>query len=72
LQASFLSVFLLPVALAFIMMGLGLSLVVDDLKRVVVSPKAVLVGLACQVVVLPLACYAWCWHGAWSPCWRWA
>jgi BASS family bile acid:Na+ symporter len=57
MQASFLSVVLLPVALAVIMMGLGLSLVVDDFKRVVVYPKAVVVGLACQVVVLPLACY---------------
>jgi len=57
MQASFLSVVLLPAALAVIMMGLGLSLVVDDFKRVIVFPKAVGVGLACQVVVLPLACY---------------
>lgn len=57
MQASFLSVVLLPVALAVIMMGLGLSLVMDDFKRVVVYPKAVVVGLACQIVVLPLACY---------------
>jgi BASS family bile acid:Na+ symporter len=57
MQASFLSVVLLPLALAVIMMGLGLSLVVDDFKRVVVYPKAVLVGLACQIIVLPLACY---------------
>jgi BASS family bile acid:Na+ symporter len=57
MQASFLSVVLLPAALAVIMMGLGLSLVVDDFKRVIVYPKAVGVGLACQVVVLPLACY---------------
>jgi BASS family bile acid:Na+ symporter len=57
MQASFLSVVLLPLALAVIMMGLGLSLVIDDFKRVVVYPKAVIVGLACQIILLPLACF---------------
>jgi BASS family bile acid:Na+ symporter len=45
MQASFLSVVLLPLALAVIMMGLGLSLKIDDFKRVLVFPKAVLIGL---------------------------
>lgn len=57
MQASFLSVVLLPLALAVIMMGLGLSLVVEDFKRIIVYPKAVVVGLTCQIVVLPLVCF---------------
>ena len=36
MQASFLSAVLLPLALGVIMMGLGLSLKIDDFKRVLV------------------------------------
>lgn len=57
MQASFLSVVLLPLALAVIMMGLGLSLKIDDFKRVLVFPKAVLIGLLCQMILLPIICY---------------
>src|SRR5688572_11410302 len=39
------------------MLGLGLSLTIADFKRVVVVPKAVLVGLACQMLILPVVCY---------------
>lgn len=48
----------LPVALGIIMLGLGLSLTVDDFKRVVKYPKAVAIGLACQMLLLPVACFA--------------
>lgn len=48
---------LLIVALALVMFGLGLSLVPDDFKRLTQHPKAVLVALLLQLVVLPLACY---------------
>jgi BASS family bile acid:Na+ symporter len=47
----------LPIALGIVMLGLGLGLTVADFKRVVVFPKAVLVALVCQVLLLPLACY---------------
>jgi BASS family bile acid:Na+ symporter len=50
-------VVLLPLALAVIMMGLGLSLRVEDFKRVLVFPKAVLIGLLCQMLLLPVICY---------------
>lgn len=43
----------LPIALAIIMFGLGLSLTVDDFRRVARSPKAVVVALVVQVLVLP-------------------
>jgi len=47
----------LPIALGIIMLGLGLSLRVDDFKRVVLYPKAVFIGLLCQMILLPLICF---------------
>jgi len=46
------SVFL-PAALIFIMFGMGMSLKLADFKRVVLAPKAKLLGLACQLLMLP-------------------
>lgn len=43
----------LPVALGIIMFGLGLSLTVGDFARVLKQPKAVIIALACQLLVLP-------------------
>ncbi len=57
MESSFLSLVLLPLALAIIMMGLGLSLTINDFKRVVVYPKAVIIGLICQMLVLPTICF---------------
>ncbi len=37
---------LLPLALAFIMFALGLTLVVADFKRVFTRPRAMLIGVA--------------------------
>lgn len=48
---------ILPMALGVIMFGLGLSLTVADFKRVAQYPKAVVVGLFCQTVLLPVACF---------------
>ena len=48
----------LPLALGVIMLGLGLSLTLEDFRRVLVYPKAVIVGLLCQMAILPFACYA--------------
>ncbi|MEU3974091.1 bile acid:sodium symporter family protein [Streptomyces bacillaris] len=47
----------LPIALAIIMFGLGLSLTVDDFRRVTRSPRAVVVALVLQVLVLPLIAF---------------
>jgi bile acid:Na+ symporter, BASS family len=47
----------LPIALAVIMLGLGLSLTVGDFRRVVRSPKAVVVALTCQVALLPVIAF---------------
>ena len=57
MSQSVLTAVLLPVALGIIMLGLGLSLSLADFKRVLVYPRAVLVGLFCQMALLPLACF---------------
>jgi BASS family bile acid:Na+ symporter len=43
----------LPVVLAVVMLGLGLELTVGDFTRVATAPKAVLVVLACQILLVP-------------------
>jgi bile acid:Na+ symporter, BASS family len=46
----------LAIALGVIMLGLGLSLTIDDFKRVVKYPRAIIVGLVCQMLLLPAVC----------------
>ena len=46
----------LPVALGIIMFGLGLSLTLGDFARVAKHPKAVIIALICQLLVLPGLC----------------
>jgi BASS family bile acid:Na+ symporter len=46
----------LPIALAIIMFGLGLSLTVDDFRRTAQQPLAVGVALVAQVLLLPAVC----------------
>ncbi|WP_306361092.1 bile acid:sodium symporter family protein [Nocardia sp. CC227C] len=53
--SSIFAVFL-PLALALVMFGLGLTLTVDDFARVLRYPKAAAIALVCQIVVLPLLC----------------
>lgn len=57
MESNYLTVILLPLAIGIIMMGLGLTLTIDDFKRVVVYPKAVLIGLVCQMLLLPVVCF---------------
>ncbi|MGY1605546.1 bile acid:sodium symporter family protein [Geodermatophilus sp. SYSU D00700] len=47
----------LPAALAVVMLGLGLSLTVDDFVRVTRRPRAAVVALALQLLVLPALCF---------------
>ena len=54
---SVLTSVLLPVALAIIMLGLGLTLTVADFTRVLKMPRAVLVALGTQVLLLPAICF---------------
>ncbi|CAD5110094.1 bile acid:sodium symporter family protein [Zestomonas carbonaria] len=57
MTANLLSTVFLPLALGIIMFGLGLSLTLADFARVVKFPKPVLIGLVCQIMLLPLACF---------------
>ena len=57
MESSVLTTSLLPVALGIVMLGLGLSLTIADFARVVRFPKAVLVGLFAQTVVLVAIAY---------------
>lgn len=47
----------LPVALAIVMFGLGLSLTVADFARVSRKPQAILITLFCQLLILPAVCF---------------
>ena len=44
----------LPISLAIIMFGMGLTLVINDFSRLFTYPKAVFVGLLNQLIFLPL------------------
>ena len=57
MQSSLLTAVLLPIALAVVMLGLGLSLTLADFRRVLLYPRAVFAGLLAQVLILPLLCF---------------
>ncbi|WP_414551240.1 bile acid:sodium symporter family protein [Anabaena sp. CCY 0017] len=54
MEGSFLTAVFLPLALFIIMLGMGLSLTLDDYKGVLIYPKAVVIGLVSQLVMLPI------------------
>ena len=57
MQSSILTELFLPLALAVIMFGMGLSLTVGDFRRILIYPKAVAIGLANQIILLPLVAF---------------
>lgn len=58
MESNVLTAVLMPIALGVIMLGLGLSLTLEDFKRVVLMPKPVFIGLLCQMLLLPVVCFA--------------
>jgi BASS family bile acid:Na+ symporter len=56
-MGSALTTVLLPLALALVMFGLGLSLTPADFARVGRQPKAVVIALVLQLLVLPALCF---------------
>jgi BASS family bile acid:Na+ symporter len=46
-----------PIALALIMLGLGMSLTIQDFLRVAKVPKDFLVGFFCQLILLPIVAF---------------
>ena len=57
MQSSVLTELFLPFSLAVIMFGMGLSLRVEDFKRILIYPKAVAIGLLNQLVLLPILAF---------------
>ena len=57
MESSILTELFLPLALAVIMFGMGLSLTLSDFKRILIYPKAVLLGLINQIVLLPVVAF---------------
>lgn len=55
MESSILTAVLMPLSLAVITLGLGLSLTIADFKRILVYPRAVVIGLLCQTILLPAA-----------------
>ncbi len=45
---------IMPIAIALIMFGIGINLKFRDFRRVFLHPKAILVGLVGQFLLLPL------------------
>ena len=54
MESNFLTAVFLPLALFIIMLGMGLGLTLDDFKRILVEPLAVIVGLMAQLILLPI------------------
>jgi len=54
METNFLTDLLLPVSLAVIMFGMGLSLVPGDFKRIALYPKAAALGILNQIILLPV------------------
>jgi BASS family bile acid:Na+ symporter len=54
MESNFLTAIFLPLALFVIMLGMGLGLTVEDFRRVIAEPKAVIWGLIAQLLLLPL------------------
>ena len=46
-----------PIALALIMLGLGLGLTTQDFLRILKQPKDFFIGFVCQIIVLPIIAF---------------
>jgi bile acid:Na+ symporter, BASS family len=57
MQQSTATTLFLPIALGIIMLGLGLSLTLNDFKGVAKYPKAITIALGCQMLLLPALCF---------------
>jgi len=54
---TFFSVFMLPTALGLLMFGMGLSLTIEDFRRILINPRSLLAGLFSQMVLLPVLAF---------------
>jgi len=60
MEATLFTQVLLPLAIAFIMFGMGLSLTIQDFTRLGKAPIAIGAGLIGQLLLMPLAAFAIC------------
>lgn len=58
MESNIVSAVFLPASLFLIMFGLGLTLLTDDFKRLVETPRATLLGVSLQIIALPLIAFA--------------
>lgn len=58
METGVLSQVVLPLAIALIMVAMGMSLVLGDFRRLLSEPRAVATGLLCQLVALPALGFA--------------
>ncbi len=49
---------LLPITIAIITLGMGLSIKLKDFKNIFLYPKAVIIGICCQMLLLPIIAFA--------------
>lgn len=54
METNYLTDLMLPLSLAIIMLGMGLSLTPTDFKRVILHPRAAAIGFVNQIILLPL------------------
>lgn len=54
METNYLTDLMLPLSLAIIMLGMGLSLTIDDFRRIVLYPKAAAVGALNQIIMVPI------------------
>lgn len=52
--AEIISKVFLPLSLAIIMLGMGMTLVTSDFSRILKNPKSILIGLTNQLILLPI------------------
>ena len=57
MQAQLFSNIFLPATLVIIMIGIGLSITGNDLKNIIAQPKNLAVGLASQLIILPVLAF---------------
>ncbi len=57
MTADLFSDIFLPLTLAIITLGLGLSITFQDIKNIIILPKNILIGLLSQMILLPLIAF---------------
>jgi len=58
MEVSMITRIVTPLGIAIIMLGMGLSLTLDDFKRVWVQPKPIFIGIILQIIGLPILGFA--------------